>query len=177
MHFYGAYSYTAGVLRQRYFTINIITWERNKINPNANTLAWASISLCSAGTESCTGFTTYARIQSPSPQFCSPSTWNLKRILLWGWWRVTKTGQQGKTDWAKIQTSLPCIFCSSPGMKQRWNVVKSSWCPTQNSTFPLSSLIGHTSLTVWLTLCCTKVFLNDIAWESELREKIIPFLF
>ena len=52
MHFYGAYSYTAGVLRQRYFTINIITWERNKINPNANTLAWAPITLCSAGTQS-----------------------------------------------------------------------------------------------------------------------------
>lgn len=83
MHFYGAYSYIAGVLRQRYFTINIITGERNKINPNAYILVSASISLYNARTDTLyytCYLSTYAVAQL---QFCSPLTWNLGGYSFW----------------------------------------------------------------------------------------------
>lgn len=85
MHFYGAYSYIAGVLRQRYFTINIITRERNQINPNAYTLASASISMCTAGTETLYWICYLCMDPVPLTSILLPFNLEPQRILLLVW--------------------------------------------------------------------------------------------
>lgn len=139
MHFYGAYRYIAGVLRQRYFTINIITGERNKINPNAYILVSASISLCRARTETLYCICYLASDSVPPISMLLPFNMEIQRILLWGKWRITETCQYGKTDQAKIQTSLLYVLCSL-GMKQRWDVAQ-AW--PRMILSPLQSLIVH----------------------------------
>lgn len=83
MHFYGAYSYIAGVLRQRYFAINTITGERNKINPNAYLLASVSTSLRDAGTETLYWICYFAKYLAPLTSILLPSAWDLTEYFFW----------------------------------------------------------------------------------------------
>lgn len=109
MHFYGAYSYIAGVLRQRYFTINIITGERNKINPNAYILVSASISLCNARTEAMYWICYLSTYSAAPTSVLLPLNMDFQRTFLLERGRMTKTCQYGKTGQGKRNTDLTSV--------------------------------------------------------------------
>lgn len=137
--------------------------ERNKINSNAYILVSAPVSLYNATTKALC-WICYLSLYSVFPKHDSAALLHgnppFGRTLLLGGWKMTKSCQHGKTDQAKIQTSMYFMFFRHEAKKECCKLFPVPNLEL-NCLLSSTSFIVHTPFMVWFLLCCTQVILND----------------